>query len=138
MKSIPMAELGKLHFSLVSPERELYSGQVDQVVVPGIDGDFGVLTQHAPVMTIIKQGAIRILDGGAERRIFVGGGFADVTPSGLTILAEDALDLSGLDKAQLATDLQNAREDVRDAKDDAAKRLADQRLGRLEAISAVA
>ena len=88
-----MAEAGKLHFSLVSPERELYSGDVDQVVVPGLDGQFGVLSQHSAVMTVIQPGAIRILDGASERRIYVGGGFADVTAQGLTILAEDAVDL---------------------------------------------
>jgi F-type H+-transporting ATPase subunit epsilon len=133
-----MAEVGKLHFSLVSPERELFSGQVDQVVVPGIDGQFGVLSQHAPVMTVIQQGAIRILDGASERKIYVGGGFADVTPSGLTILAEDAVDLSSLDKAGLEKDIANAREDVRDAKEADVKAVADKRLARLEAISAAA
>jgi F-type H+-transporting ATPase subunit epsilon len=131
-----MADVGKLHFSLVSPERELYSGQVDQVVVPGVDGQFGVLSQHSAVMTVIKQGAIRILDGATERKIYVGGGFADVTATGLTILAEDAVDLSTLDKAALEKDLTNAREDARDAKDADAKAAADKRLARLEAISA--
>ncbi len=133
-----MAEAGKLHFSLVSPERELYSGQVDQVVVPGIDGQFGVLSQHSAVMTVIKPGAIRILDGTSERKIYVGGGFADVTAQGLTILAEDAVDLSNLDKAAFDKDLQNAREDARDAKDAGAKSAADTRLARLEAINAAA
>jgi F-type H+-transporting ATPase subunit epsilon len=133
-----MADLGKLHFSLVSPERELFSGQVDQVVVPGVDGQFGVLDKHSAVMTVIKQGAIRILDGANERKIYVGGGFADVTATGLTILAEDAVDLSTLDKVAFEKDLQNAREDVRDAKEADAKASADKRLARLEAISAAA
>jgi F-type H+-transporting ATPase subunit epsilon len=131
-----MADVGKLHFSLVSPERELFSGLVDQVVVPGVDGQFGVLSQHAAVMTVIQQGAIRILDGTSERKIYVGGGFADVTPNGLTILAEDAVDLSTLDKAALEKDIANAREDARDAKEASAKATADKRLARLEAISA--
>ena len=133
-----MAELGKLHFSLVSPERELYSGLVDQVVVPGIDGEFGVLSQHAALMTVIKPGAIRVLDGTSERKIYVGGGFADVTAQGLTILAEDAVDLSTLDKVAFDKDLQNAREDARDAKELDAKTSADKRLARLEAINAAA
>lgn len=131
-----MADAGKLHFSLVSPERELYSGEVDQVVVPGVDGQFGVLSQHSAVMTVIKPGAIRILDGASERKIYVGGGFADVTPQGLTILAEDAVDLSTLDKVAFDKDLQNAREDARDAKEIAAKAAAEKRLARLEAIAA--
>jgi F-type H+-transporting ATPase subunit epsilon len=133
-----MADTGKLHFSLVSPERELYSGQVDQVVVPGVDGQFGVLSQHSAVMTVIQQGAIRILDGSSERKIYVGGGFADVTAQGLTILAEDAVDLSTMDKAAFEKDLQNAREDARDAKDESAKAVTAKRLARLEAISAAA
>ena len=131
-----MADAGKLHFSLVSPERELYSGHVDQVVVPGVDGQFGVLSQHSAVMTVIKPGVIRILDGTSERRIYVGGGFADVTAQGLTILAEDAVDLSTLDKVAFDKDLQNAREDARDAKEIAAKAAAEKRLARLEAIAA--
>lgn len=133
-----MAQAGKLHFSLVSPERELFSGQVDQVVVPGVDGQFGVLSQHSAVMTVIQPGTIRILDDKSERKIYVGGGFADVTAAGLTILAEDAVDLSTLDKVAFDKDLQNAREDARDAKETDAKAKADKRLARLEAINAAA
>lgn len=126
----------KLHFSLVSPERELFSGDVEHVVVPGVAGQFGVLSQHAPVMTVIQPGAIRIIDGTSERKIYVGGGFADVTPEGLTILAEDAVDLSTLDRATLEQNLKNAREDARDAKDGEAKAAAERALARLEAIAA--
>jgi F-type H+-transporting ATPase subunit epsilon len=133
-----MATQGKLHFSLVSPERALFSGDVDQVVVPGVDGQFGALSLHAPFMTVIQSGTIRILDGTLERRIYVGGGFADVTAQGLTILAEDAVDLSTLDAANLEKDLANAREDVRDAKDSDARMLAERKLARLEAIQAAA
>ncbi|GIU67199.1 F0F1 ATP synthase subunit epsilon [Candidatus Phycosocius spiralis] len=131
-----MASQGKLHFSLVSPERSLYSGEVDQVVVPGVDGQFGALSLHAPFMTVIKSGAILILDGADERRIYVGGGFADVSAQGLTILAEDAVDLSSLDTKALERDLHNAREDLRDAKDSYGKDLAQRKLDRLEAIQA--
>jgi F-type H+-transporting ATPase subunit epsilon len=131
-----MATTGKLHFSLVSPERALFSGDVDQVVVPGVDGQFGALSLHAPFMTVIQSGTIRILDEALERRIYVGGGFADVTAQGLTILAEDAVDLSTLDAASLERDLANAREDVRDAKDSDAKAVAQRKLDRLEAIQA--
>jgi F-type H+-transporting ATPase subunit epsilon len=130
-----MAE--KLHFSLVSPDRELFSGEVDHVVAPGTEGEFGVLARHAPFMATIKPGPLRILNDGTERRIFVNGGFADVTPEGLTVLAEDALDLDGLDPAKLEQDLKDTREDVADAGADAAKRAAAERqLARLEAIRA--
>lgn len=129
-----MAE--KLQFALVSPERELFQGEVDQVVVPGSDGEFGVLPRHTPVMSTIKPGALRILNDGAERRIFVNGGFADVTSDGLTVLAEDAVDLAGLDAAAVEQDIRDAREDVAGAKDAVKQRAAEAKLARLEALKA--
>jgi F-type H+-transporting ATPase subunit epsilon len=84
---------GKLHFSLVSPERELFSGEVDQVDAPGAEGDFGVLAGHAPFMTTLREGrSVKVYDGGRTRAFDVQGGFADVTPEGLTILAEQAVE----------------------------------------------
>ncbi len=80
----------KLHFSLVSPERELFRGDVDQVDASGTEGDFGVLAGHAPFMTTLKEGSVRVINDGAVRIFDVQGGFADVTPAGLTILAEHA------------------------------------------------
>ncbi|WP_421936747.1 ATP synthase F1 subunit epsilon [Phenylobacterium sp.] len=82
----------KLHFSLVSPERELFSGPVDQVDAPGSEGDFGVLAGHAPFMTALKEGPLRVHNDGAITTYEVRGGFADVTPDGLTILAEHAVE----------------------------------------------
>ena len=128
----------KLTFSLVAPERELFHGLVDQVVAPGEDGDFGVLPGHAPLMSTLRPGAIRVLDGGSERKIFVYGGFADVTPDGLTILAEEALDVAEINAAQVAADLKNAEEDFRDAKDDQKKLEAQRKIERLRALQAVA
>ena len=80
----------RLHFSLVAPERELFSGEVDQVDASGVDGDFGVLAGHAPFMTALKEGPVTVHDGGTLRVYLVRGGFAEVTPQGLTILAEHA------------------------------------------------
>ena len=80
----------KLHFSLVSPQRELFSGEVDQVDAPGSEGDFGVLAGHAPFMTTLKEGRVKAYDGDATLVFDVRGGFADVTAEGLTILAEHA------------------------------------------------
>jgi F-type H+-transporting ATPase subunit epsilon len=80
----------KLHFSLVSPERELFAGDVDQVDAPGSEGDFGVLAGHAPFMTTLKEGRVKVFNDGEELIYEVQGGFADVTPAGLTILAERA------------------------------------------------
>ncbi|MBX7248306.1 MAG: ATP synthase F1 subunit epsilon [Caulobacteraceae bacterium] len=88
-----MAE--KLHFSLVAPEREVFSGLVDQVDASGVEGDFGVLAGHAPFMTALREGYVVVRDGGQTRRFEVHGGFADVTPQGLTILAEQATEADG-------------------------------------------
>jgi len=82
----------RLHFSLVAPERELFSGEVDQVDAAGVEGDFGVLAGHAPFMTALKEGPVTVRDGGQVRVYQVRGGFAEVTPLGLTILAEHAVE----------------------------------------------
>jgi F-type H+-transporting ATPase subunit epsilon len=126
----------KLHFALVSPERELFNGEVDHVVVPGSEGEFGVLPNHAPVMSVIKPGALRVIDGGVERRIFVNGGFADVTPDGLTVLAEEAIDVADIDAAALEQQLKDAQEDLRDANSDDKREVAQRALARLDAMKA--
>lgn len=121
-----MAEL--LDFELVSPERRLAKAKVAMVVVPGVEGDFGVLPGHAPMMSTIRPGAIAIheADGGpATQRFFIGGGFAEVTETGLTILAEKATPVAEIDVAAVATQLAAART----AGDDAA-------IARLEAMQA--
>lgn len=81
---------GKLSFSLVSPEREVFTGLVDQVDAPGVEGDFGVLPDHAPFMTALREGPVTVFTGTARRVFTVRGGFADVNAEGLTILAEQA------------------------------------------------
>jgi F-type H+-transporting ATPase subunit epsilon len=129
-----MAE--KLHFALVSPERELFNGRVDHVVVPGSEGEFGVMPNHAPVMSVIKPGALKVIDDGAERRIFVNGGFADVTPEGLTVLAEEAVDLADVDAAQVEQDLKNAQDDLRDASSEERRTAAQRAVTRLEGLRA--
>jgi F-type H+-transporting ATPase subunit epsilon len=83
---------GKLHFSLVAPERQLFSADVDQVDAPGAEGDFAVLAGHAPFMTALKAGSVKVYDGANTRVFNIEGGFADVTPQGLTILAEQAVE----------------------------------------------
>jgi F-type H+-transporting ATPase subunit epsilon len=123
----------RLHFTLVSPERELFSGPVDQVIVPGTLGDFGVLPKHAPFMSTIRPGAITIMDGATRRRIFIDGGFADVTPSGLTILAEKATELGDFDKAALEANLAAARDALARAGDEFEADAAKAALARAEA-----
>jgi F-type H+-transporting ATPase subunit epsilon len=126
----------KLNFALVSPEREVFHGEVDHVVVPGSEGEFGVSPNHAPVMSVIKPGALKVINEGAERRIFVNGGFADVTPEGLTVLAEEAIDLADVDPTQLEQQLKNAQEDLRDANTDEKRAAAQLRMARLETMRA--
>jgi F-type H+-transporting ATPase subunit epsilon len=82
----------KLRFSLVSPERELFSGLVDQVDAPGSEGDFGVLAGHAPFMTALREGPVTVHNDGKITVFDVRGGFADVTPDGFTVLAEHAIE----------------------------------------------
>jgi len=109
-----------LTFSLVSPERELFSGQVDQVDLPGTEGDLGVLPDHAPLMAAIRTGAITVYKDGSEEKFFVEGGFADVTPAGLTVLAEMATPLADVDRADLEVRIEKARADLETLSDEKA------------------
>ena len=100
------------NFSLVSPERQLRSGQVHMVVVPGTEGDFGVLVGHAPLMSTIRPGTIAVYaepSTTAPERLFIDGGFAEVSDTGLTILAEQAVPIAEIDPAKVADDLAAAR-----------------------------
>jgi len=123
----------KLNFSLVSPERELYSGEVDQVDIPGTEGDLGVFPNHSPLMAAIRTGTIRVVENEVETKFFVQGGFADVTPSGLTVLAEKAVALDALDKAQVEADIAVLEASLGDLTGDAAL-TASQNLEGLRAV----
>jgi len=109
-------------FELVSPERVLLSEEVKMVTVPGEEGDFGVLARHAPLLSSIRPGVVSVtgLDG-AIRKIFVAGGFADVSPELLSVLAEEAIDVTDLNKAELEGQLKGLEDDLGFAKDDALK-----------------
>lgn len=109
-----------LTFSLVSPERELFSGQVDQVDLPGTEGDLGVLPNHSPLMAAIRTGAITVYSNGSEEKFFVEGGFADVTPAGLTVLAEIATPLADVDRDDLSARIEQARTDLETLTDERA------------------
>jgi F-type H+-transporting ATPase subunit epsilon len=123
-----------LHFSLVSPERELFSGDVKQVDAPGVEGEFGVLPKHAPFMTVLKPGVVRIHEDQGMTPVFVRGGFADVTPAGLTILAEEAIRLSDVDAASLDAEITKVRSDANDPGDEMRRKRAGERLAYLEAL----
>ena len=85
--------MAKVSFRLVMPERELLATEADMVVVPGSEGDFGVLPDHAPFMTALREGVVTVYNGGAKTQYDVHGGFADVNGEGLTILAEQAAEV---------------------------------------------
>ena len=127
----------KVAFELVSPERLLISADVDMVVLPGSEGDFGVLPGHAPVISTLRPGALEIYEGeNVSERYFVAGGFAEVAGARLTVLAEQSIALADLDRADLEQQIQNAQEDVADAKDDQTRDKAQERLDQLSEILA--
>ncbi|ESZ18708.1 F0F1 ATP synthase subunit epsilon [Mesorhizobium sp. L48C026A00] len=122
-------------FELVSPERLLVSEQVESVVIPGAEGEMTVMAHHAPVMTTIKAGVVTVktAEGKAERYV-VFGGFADIVPAGCTLLAESAVAVGDIDRADLTRRIQEAREDVADAKDDETRSKAEQFLSQLTTL----
>lgn len=124
-----------LHFDLVSPARLLMSEQVEHVVVPGAEGYFTVLRQHAPFMTTLKPGVVEIKElSGTVRKIYVRGGFADVTAAGLTILAEEAFPIAEVDAALLAQQIRDAEEDLADAADEMKRTAAAKQLNDLKDV----
>jgi F-type H+-transporting ATPase subunit epsilon len=124
-------------FELVSPERLLISGEVAQVLIPGSEGDITILAHHAPLLSTLRPGLLDItLPGGEHRRYFIRGGFAEVGPAGLTVLAETAIDLIDLDADQLAQAVKDAEEDVADATEDAVRDRAQTKLDHLRQVQA--
>lgn len=127
--------MASFQFELVSPERLVLSEQVDQVDLPGSDGDFGVLASHSPFLTTLRAGVVTVKRGSEQRKIFVRGGFADVNASGLTVLAEKAIPVSELKADVIAQEIKNAEEDVADAKSPEARHKAEQRLAQLREVA---
>ncbi len=123
-------------FELVSPARLLFEGPVESVVVPGAEGDMTILANHAALMTSLRPGVVTVVDGKTSKRLFVRGGFADVNARGLTILAEQATPVEELSAEAIAAEMQNAEEDLRDARTDEAKRRAAEKLGQLKDVMA--
>ncbi len=119
-------------FELVSPERLLASMEVISVVIPGTEGEMTVMAHHAPVMTTVKPGLIRIATAeGNSEDFVVFGGFADILPEGCTLLAESAVRVADIDREDLENRIKNAREDVQDASDPAARSAAEEYLQHL-------
>jgi F-type H+-transporting ATPase subunit epsilon len=123
-----------LNFDLVSPERLLISEEVESVVVPGGEGYFTVFARHAPLMSTLKPGQVEVKSlSGAVQKFFVRGGFADVNPAGLIILADQVIPLGELDATRLAQEIKNAEEDLADSGDNQVRRrVAETKLNELK------
>jgi F-type H+-transporting ATPase subunit epsilon len=106
--------MATFHFDLVSPEKLAFSGEVDQVDVPGVEGDFGVLAGHAPVVAAVRPGILTITTGGTHQKIIVLGGLAEVSDKGLTVLADVATSLQELDRAQFAETISEMEENLKE------------------------
>jgi F-type H+-transporting ATPase subunit epsilon len=105
--------MATFHFNLVAPDKLLFSGEVDQVDVPGVDGDFGVLVDHAPLVALLRPGVLTVKVGADAQRIVIFGGFAEVSPQGLTVLADYATSLEDLDLAMLAARIAETEEKIK-------------------------
>jgi len=123
-------------FELTSPERLVFAGEVEQVVVPGSEGEFGVLADHAPFIAMLRPGILTIV-GAGERRFVVRGGFAEVNAKGLTVLADFAAPVEEVDRDMLAGQIKDLEEDVADASEGHERDRAAQRLAELKAVQAV-
>lgn len=104
--------MATFQFDLVSPEKLLFSGEVEQVDVPGSEGDFGVLAGHIPTVTIIRPGILTIYQNGKEEKVVVLGGFAEISPTGLTVLADVAASVEDLDRAMIAEQIKQSEQRV--------------------------
>jgi F-type H+-transporting ATPase subunit epsilon len=104
--------MATLHFELVSPEKLVFSGEVEQVDVPGLEGDFGVLAGHAPYVSTLRPGILTVRAAGGDQKIVVLGGFAEVSAQGLTVLAELAESVEDLDRAVIAAHIKEMEERI--------------------------
>jgi F-type H+-transporting ATPase subunit epsilon len=126
---------GTFKFELVTPERMALSQDATQVVVPGLEGDFAVLPGHAPVISALRPGIVVVtLPDASRTRIFVKGGFAEVDPQHLTVLAERALDVEAMDAGTIAAELAAAEAELAAAADDTARLAATSALDQLRGL----
>jgi F-type H+-transporting ATPase subunit epsilon len=126
--------MASFHFELVAPDKLLFSGQAEDVLVPGTEGDFVVLRDHAPVMTSLRPGIVDVGEAqGKHTRLFVRGGFAEVSPAGLILLAETAIPVDDLSAERLSSEIKDAEEDLADASEEQ-KRIAQEKVDRLKEL----
>ncbi len=111
--------MAKFSFRLVMPEREVLATEADMVVVPGSEGDFGVMHGHAPLISTVRPGVLEVIqDNKVDKRFIVVGGFAEVTAERCTVLADEAMPLDTLDRVAAEAQIADARDDLADAKSD--------------------
>ncbi len=128
--------MAELHLEFVSPESVLFSGDVDQVDLPGAEGDMGILAGHAPLVTTLRPGIVTIYRGGAREPVVVTGGFAEVGPAGLTVLADRAVAREDFDTATLADEIKDTEEDVADSTNEAQRDKLARHLEQLKTLQA--
>jgi len=128
--------MAELHLEFVSPESVLFSGDVDQVDLPGAEGDMGILAGHAPLVTTLRPGIVTIYRGGAREAVVVTGGFAEVGPAGLTVLADRAMAREDFDTATLASEIKDSEEDVADSTNEAQRDKLARHLEQLKTLQA--
>src|SRR5215212_9424445 len=128
--------MATFHLDLVSPEKLLFSGEVDQVDVPGSEGDFGVLAGHAPLVATMRPGILTVYRSGEALKIVVSGGFAEVGPAGLTVLADRAVPAEDFDPSVLAGEIKSTEENAAAAKADSQRDKLTHRVDQLKALQA--
>ena len=128
--------MAELHLDFVSPESVLFSGDVDQVDLPGAEGDMGIFAGHAPLVTVLRPGIVTVYRGGAREPIVVTGGFAEVGPAGLTVLADRAMAREDFDTATLANEIKDTEEDVADSTNEAQRDKLARHLEQLKTLQA--
>ncbi len=128
--------MAELHLDFVSPESVLFSGDVEQVDLPGAEGDMGILAGHAPLVTPLRPSIVTIYRGGAREPVVVTGGFAEVGPAGLTVLADRAMAREDFDTATLASEIKDTEEDVADSTNEAQRDKLARHLEQLKTLQA--
>ena len=129
---------GTFQFELVTPERLLFAGEAEQVVIPGVEGDFSVLAGHAPVISTLRPGILEITMTDAKRRVFVKKGVAEADPERLTVLAQTAVDVDDFDSQRISDELKAAEAELAEAQDDQSKMLAETLVDQLKRLQAKA
>jgi len=127
--------MAQFSFDLVSPERLVFSGSVTEVVVPGSEGDLGILAGHAPLISSLRPGILTVKGEGEAKKLYVRGGFAEVSAKGLTVLAEEALPIEQLDSAKIQADIAAAEADLAKATAAEAMTAISTRIGDLKSLA---